>query len=766
MTHDLLSNMDALTQQFLTEQADRFAALMVGSDKAHGEWTFTGTTDDKGKVGADNKTLTGPLTRTLIEQHLRGEKGVGVIPIRADGRCRIGVVDYDTYDSTAYGIALEKAQCLRLPMVPVKSKSGGLQLWLFLEDWTPAQDVRAFLQRVAEVLGMVTEDRATAQMRKDTDIFPAQDAPTEKDGNWIRLPYFNGLDYEKTRIHAYHANGRAMTLSEFVAAAQPIRSFELVEVEAPQTRDDLPTDDATAIFEAAGIPEDKRSAVKGEQRHRKLYWAGRLWNAGYDGEMLRGAMLTLTCAATVDRDEKSTEAICKYFQKRNFARPVTFDVPLPEARDFPKLDARALYGLPGEFVRLVAKHTEADTAAVLAQMLIAYGNLVSTKPYVWTDANKQRTNEYVLIVGDSAVGRKQVGASVANFATHNFDEEWQRRKDTGNGFGSGEAIIATLADYASDKMPGTPDKRLVIQEGEFAGILTVANRPGSVLGAILRNAWDCRPLSNNTKEGVLKSLQLRVSEPRISLSAHITKEELKKLLRPVDIDNGFMNRMLVICSRRSQVLPRSTLHTVDFAPIQNKIRGVYHAALRIEEMVWSAAAAAAFDSLYYYFAENVHRGMLAKLCTRAEAHIVRLSMIYALFDGSATIRYQHLAAACALWQYVEDSMFYIYGDTTSAYADLIVSMIRVKGPMSREDTFKEFDKFMPRMDIKTTVDSLVESGQLISVKEPTRTKPKNMLHTAGGATRRNILQFFQEDVVDETVERPMPLKENFDNTAF
>jgi hypothetical protein len=36
-------------------------------------------------------------------------------------------------------------------------------------------------------------------------------------------------------------------------------------------------------------------------------------------------------------------------------------------------------------------------------------------------------------------------------------------------------------------------------------------------------------------------------------------------------------------------------------------------------------------------------------------------MIYALFDGSAFIKREHLVAATAFWKYVEDSMYYVYG---------------------------------------------------------------------------------------------------------
>ena len=36
-------------------------------------------------------------------------------------------------------------------------------------------------------------------------------------------------------------------------------------------------------------------------------------------------------------------------------------------------------------------------------------------------------------------------------------------------------------------------------------------------------------------------------------------------------------------------------------------------------------------------------------------------MLYALLDGTATIRAEHLNAALALWEYVEDSVTYIFG---------------------------------------------------------------------------------------------------------
>jgi hypothetical protein len=54
-------------------------------------------------------------------------------------------------------------------------------------------------------------------------------------------------------------------------------------------------------------------------------------------------------------------------------------------------------------------------------------------------------------------------------------------------------------------------------------------------------------------------------------------------------------------------------------------------------------------------------GLVGTLLARAEAQVLRLSMLYALLDGTATIRTEHLYAALALWEYVEASVTYIFG---------------------------------------------------------------------------------------------------------
>jgi DNA replicative helicase MCM subunit Mcm2 (Cdc46/Mcm family) len=48
-------------------------------------------------------------------------------------------------------------------------------------------------------------------------------------------------------------------------------------------------------------------------------------------------------------------------------------------------------------------------------------------------------------------------------------------------------------------------------------------------------------------------------------------------------------------------------------------------------------------------------GLLGAMTSRAEAHVMRLSAIYAPLDCSAIVRAEHLKAALALWEYCEAS---------------------------------------------------------------------------------------------------------------
>jgi DNA replicative helicase MCM subunit Mcm2 (Cdc46/Mcm family) len=73
-------------------------------------------------------------------------------------------------------------------------------------------------------------------------------------------------------------------------------------------------------------------------------------------------------------------------------------------------------------------------------------------------------------------------------------------------------------------------------------------------------------------------------------------------------------------------------------------------------------------------------GLLGAITARAEAQVLRLSVIYALLDLSTKVRPQHLRAALALWKYSERSATWIFGTATGdPNADRILSALRAAG---------------------------------------------------------------------------------------
>ena len=197
--------------------AARLAALFAGNERAHGTH---GAPDErepgelKWSIKKTARTIKSPPTPALWEQHVAGERPLGVIPIRDDDLCSWGSIDIDEYDANLLAI-VERVEAAKLPLVPCVSKSGGLHLFLFLPEAEQAAAVQAALQQAATALGMA-----------ECEIFPKQ---TKLDlsavGNWMVMPYFGDTFGSKLRLQrGLKKTGAEMTLAEFVAYAERRRT--------------------------------------------------------------------------------------------------------------------------------------------------------------------------------------------------------------------------------------------------------------------------------------------------------------------------------------------------------------------------------------------------------------------------------------------------------------------------------------------------------------------------------------------------------------
>jgi hypothetical protein len=342
----------------------------------------------------------------------------------------------------------------------------------------------------------------------------------------------------------------------------------------------------------------------------------------------------------------------------------------------PVLHAGALYGVAGDFVRLVEPHSEADPVALLSQLLIGFGSLIGRGAHFTAEADRHYTNVFAVLVGDTGAGRKGTSWGQVKRALEQVDEKWARTCQAG-GMASGEGLIYSVRDPALSKKPikaggentgfdkyevadeGVEDKRLLVFEGEFASVLRAQGREGNTLSMVIRNLWD----TGDTRS-MVKNKPTKATGAHVSIVGHITKEELRNCLDDVDSVNGYVNRFLWFVVRRSKFLPRGgRLSAEELAPVVLRLRECAKFARAVTEMTFDEEAGAMWDEVYMGL-ETGRTGLLAKVTQRASPYVLRLSCLYALLDCSATVRREHLAAALWLWKYCEDSARFIFGGRT------------------------------------------------------------------------------------------------------
>jgi hypothetical protein len=245
------------------------------------------------------------------------------------------------------------------------------------------------------------------------------------------------------------------------------------------------------------------------------------------------------------------------------------------------------------------------------------------------------------------------------------------------GLSSGEGIVHALRDQtAAEKEKGegplVQDKRLLVVQSEFSAALKMLTREGNILSDVLRDAWDGIPLGTLTKNS-----RERASEYHLSVIGNITVEELTRTLNETESANGFGNRFLWVAVQRARLLPDGgDLAGVDFSTLDARLDAAIAFAQQDHILRRDAAAGRLWRQAYPRLtAEKL--GLLGSMTARAEAQVVRLSLIYALLDCSEVIRVEHLRAALACSAYIEQSVRFIFGDKLGdPMADTILDALR------------------------------------------------------------------------------------------
>jgi hypothetical protein len=399
------------------------------------------------------------------------------------------------------------------------------------------------------------------------------------------------------------------------------------------------------------------------------------------------------------------------------------------------LGPAAFHGLAGEVVDTIFPHSEADRGALLVQFLVAFGNASDRNPHAKVEADRHGANLFVAIVGATGTSRKGTSWGHIRDLFKRADPEWAKERVL-SGLATGEGLIYQVRDAVEKREPvkekgqaveyetvitdhGVEDKRLLVLEPELASAFEVMARKGNTLSPVMRQAWD-----NNKLGSLPKHESMRATDPHISIVGHITAEELRHSFPAISLSNGLANRFLFICAKRSKYLPEGgELGDEDRDKLAEKLRCALKAAAKLGRLDRDDDARALWAEMYPKLSAG-RAGLLGAATNRAEAQVLRLSLIYAMLDGSSVVRREHLEAAAEVWRYAENSVGYVFGNALSdPVADKLLAAIRVAGDAGltmtqiRREVFKRHGD---TLEIKRALESLRAMGIITRIEIKTK----------------------------------------------
>ena len=398
-----------------------------------------------------------------------------------------------------------------------------------------------------------------------------------------------------------------------------------------------------------------------------------------------------------------------------------YSVPMSEsdARPLPTLDDAARHGLVGEIVSALEPHTEADSVALLISLLTGFGSAVGAGPRVMVGGAAHPARLFSAFVGRTAKARKGQSWADALMVLRVMDPEWAVDCVV-SGVGSGEGLIAHV-----ENEPGEEGRRALVVEEEFARLLTVARRQGSTVSHVIRQAWDGSNLHTLTAK------PRTARDAHISIIGHVTEEELLRRLPQVDIFNGFANRFIWVCVDRSKILPTGGCFSEgSIATLGRALRERLDAARQVGIMRRSPGAEEYWGDLYRRLTNDDPPGILGAAVARAEPQVLRLSLVYALVDGSSMIEEVHLSAAEAVWAYSRQSAARLFsGANEDPMMDRLVVALDDAGRdgLDRQAQHRVLGNHTNAQDLARVRAALISSGRAAENAIPTGGRARYVL---------------------------------------
>jgi len=212
-----------------------FIEAFTGLQRNFGSADLTKTKIDPttGKVKPVYEWTGRELTKQDYLDHLNGRQSIGVQPCDDQSLAKFGAIDIDdkqhSYSNFPYKKYLDIIAENKLPLVPVKSKSGGLHLYIFLKEPAKAVFIRGFLEKLLFTLKLPT----------NIEIYPKQtELGQDSEGNWVNGQFINLPYYNKTERVGFNLDGTTFTFEQFIKVieANTYSSDDLEEFAIEHTR--------------------------------------------------------------------------------------------------------------------------------------------------------------------------------------------------------------------------------------------------------------------------------------------------------------------------------------------------------------------------------------------------------------------------------------------------------------------------------------------------------------------------------------------------
>lgn len=405
--------------------------------------------------------------------------------------------------------------------------------------------------------------------------------------------------------------------------------------------------------------------------------------------------------------------------------------------DFPTFNLFDLHELAADVAVTASTDSEADPMAVYISFLAAAATMLGRHKYLQIGESRHYPRLFVALVGASSRARKGTSFKPVQRVIRRAEEIYNQRHLMNpktlfmaeGGLSSAEGLIFQVRDESeetkgADSVPvwdGVEDKRLLVIEEEFANALQMCKREGNTLSPVLRRAWDGGDLAPMTKNNKLKA-----TSPHINILAHITQFELKCLMSQSDIHNGLSNRFLWACVRRTKKLafPKPMPSQLVDRYAGNLADALERAETGEPEVKLSAEAREYWGVEYHKVSSDKH-GVIGSITSRAEAQVMRLSLLFCLLDGTTEIEKAQIEAAINLIEFCNKSVEFIFSTPAESEdgsdADKLLIALG-KCPMTQTQINKLFSGHRKRHELTSLLSELQSMNKIESQKEPNSKK--------------------------------------------